>query len=267
MIDGTKNRYVDEMPHLRGMDIDAPLYIPTEDEYYAATGRVLIKEDFHQYFPDTPFNLVDGPPPAVLGTFQWSTLWVDNMQNVDLTQYFTQAQIANDLPYRAWRVRGLWRGGYMAAFYGTMPQVGFSSSVISAFGHQGDGFQAVSGGYALGYSQAFGNMIQEFPVGSGQYYFMGGPPGSPIDHFFPTRFQVEVGYGSPNDGTITRLTGGYDWPAFSAGVTTDLLGYRAFNPNWACFNGFANAPNVIALGGCPYTGQGGYVPPDPPEDL
>lgn len=267
MIDGRKNRYIDEPSHLRTMRENEPLHIPSTAEYFAETNRVLIAEDYYQYFDDTPFNLEDGPPPAVLGSFDWSGLYVDGMLNIDLSQYFNTAQIANELPYRAWRVRGLWRGGYFLAYYGTSPPSRTPSGVISSMGQGGTGFRAVSGGWALGFSNEFGNMINEFPGGSQNYYFMGGPPGSPVDIWFPIHFQVEVGYGHPNDGTATRLTASYDWPAFTAGVGTDLLQYRGYNPNWACYNGYANAPNVVALGGCPYSGQGGYVPPDPPEDL
>ena len=265
MIDGTINRYVDELVHLRNMRENEPLHIPTVEEYFAATGRVLIASDYYQYFENTPFNLQDGPPPAVLGTFDWSAFGPDGMLNIDLSQYFNNAQISGGLPYRCWRVRGLWRGGYLVAYYGTNPST--PSGAISSMGQLGTGFQAVGSGWALGFSNAYGNMINEFPSGSHLYYFMGGPPGAPVDLWFPIHFQVEVGYGQPGDGTDTRLTGSYDWPAFTAGVGTDLLHYRGFNPNWACYNGYANAPNVIALGGCPYSGQGGYVPPDPPEDL
>jgi len=266
-VDGTKNRYLDELPHLRGIRGDEPLHIPTADEYFAETGRVLIAEDVNHYAADSPFSLSDGPPPAVLGTFTWSGFYADNMANIDLSSYFNNAQIANGLPYRAWRVRGLWRGGYFLAYYGTSPPSRTPSGVISSIGQGGTGFNAVSGGWALGFSNEFGNMINEFPGGSQLYYFMGGPPGAPVDLWFPIKFQVEVGYGHPNDGTATRLTAGRDWPAFTAGVTTDLLQYRGSSPSFLCFNGWANAPSVIAAGGCPNTGQGGYVPPDPPPDL
>lgn len=262
-VDGTINRYVDEPLHLAGMRENEPLHIPTPDEYFAATNRVLIAEDYHQYADDTPFNLEDGPPPAVLGSFTWSGLWVDNAMNVDISAYFNVKQIMNGLPYRAWRVRGLWRGGYFLAYYATSPNPGFTP-VINALVHGGTGFNAVDGGWALGHSLQYGNLINEFPQGSKLYYFMGGPPGAPVDLWFPIKFQVEVGYGHPLDGTATRLTAGRDWPAFSLGVGTDLLQYRGYNPNWACFNGYANIPGLV---GCPFTGQGGYVPPDPPEDL
>lgn len=234
--------------------IDEPLSIPTAEEYFALTGRRLIAEDYYQYFENTPYNLEDGPPPAVLGSFTWSNLWVDNIATVDISSYFKVAQVVNELGYNSWRIRGLWRSGYLSLYH-TTPSTPSGIIVASMQGNQG--FAAKSGGWALGLGG--GNLIVQ---SGGNYYWTGGNQ----DIYFPIKFQVEVGYGDPNY-LVTEQAANINWPRFSAGIGTDALGYRAFNPNWACFNGYANAPNVIALGGCPYTGQGGYVPPDIPADI
>jgi hypothetical protein len=253
----TIERYVDEPGHLLTMREDEPLHIPSELEFFQATGRRLIAEDYYHYFENTPFNLTSGSGPAVLGGFTWSNLWVDNMANADLTQYFTTPQIIGDeTVYNSWRVRGMWRGGYLLAYYATIPNPGFTPS-MNAMIQGNQGFQRIGNGFALGLGG--GNLIVR--VGN-QYFFNGGNQ----DIYFPIKFQIEVGYGDPNYAAADPAAN-LNWPAFTAGIGTDLLGYRGYNPNWACFNGYANAPNVIALGGCPYTGQGGYVPPDPPEDL
>jgi hypothetical protein len=254
----TIERYVDEPTHLLDSSEDAPLYIPTPEEVYALTGKRLIAEDYYQYFDDTPFNLELGSGPTVLGTFEWSNLWVDNEANADLTSYFTQAVLIGDESvYNSWRVRGLYRGGYMLAYYGTSPPSRTPPGTINAIVQGNQGFTRVGNGFHL--SLGGGNLIIQY---QGHYYFNGGNQ----DIWFPIKFQVEVGYGDPNY-LANDPHGNLNWPAFTAGVGTDLLQYRGWNPNYACFNGLANAPNVIALGGCPYTGQGGYTPPDPPEDL
>jgi len=253
----TKERYVDEPGHLLGMREDEPLHIPDELSFYQATGRRLIAEDFYQYFENTPFNLFSGPGPAVIGGFTWSNLWVDNIATIDLTPFFTQAQIiGSEVVYNAWRIRGMWRSGYMIAYYGTNPNVGFTPS-ISTIGHGAQNFTPVGNGFALGLNST--NLIVK--VGN-QYFWTGGNQ----DIYFPINFQIELGYGNPFDG-MSNPAATLNWPAYTSGLGTDLLGYRAWNPNYACFNGLANAPNVIAQGGCPFTGQGGYVPPDPPPDL
>jgi hypothetical protein len=258
-IDGTIRRYLDEPVHLAGMREGEPLHVPTLSEYFASTSRVLLAGDVNQFTVGTPFNLRDGPPPVVLGSFQWSSFGPDGMLNINLDTYFNQAQIlGTDLPYRSWRIRGLFRAGYMVAYYGTTPDPSFTG-VVSAIMQGNAGFRAVSGGWAL--ALGFGNLINEFPGGSGHYYFMGGPPGSPMQHYYPTYFQVEVGYGLPTDGTATRLTGGYDWPAWGLPIRTDLLSYRAQGPTYNCFNGFANAPNVPDS--CPNKNLS-YIPPGEP---
>ena len=117
----SKEKYLDEVTHLLAARENEPLHIPTAEEIWALTGKRLIAEDYYQYFENTPFNLELGPGPAVLGSFTWSSLWVDNMANADLTQYFTQAVlVGDDSCYNSWRVRGLWRAGYMIAYYGTI---------------------------------------------------------------------------------------------------------------------------------------------------
>ena len=254
MIDGSKRRYTDEPVHLVGARVDEPLHIPTAEEYYAITGRRLIAEDYYQYFEDTPFNLEDGPGPAVLGSFTWSNLWVDNIATVDISAYFKTAQIANELGYNAWRIRGMWRSGWTSIYY-TNPSTPVDTLVSSVQGNQA--FNPVAGGWALGLGG--GNLIVQ---SGGNYYWTGGNQ----DLYFPIKFQVEVGYGNPLDG-VNNPAATLNWPRFSSGIGTDGLAYRGYNPNWACFNGYANAPNVVALGGCPYTGQGGYTAPDLPEDI
>ncbi len=253
----TVDRFVDEPCHLLTASEDAPLYIPNADEVFALTGKRLIAEDVHQYDPDTPFNLELGSGPAVLGTFEWSGLYVDNELSVDLTPFFTAPQLIGDRTvYTAWRIRGLWRGGYMIAYYGTSPNLSFTPT-MNAMLLGGQNFSAVTGGFALGFQA---NTLMAH-VGD-SYYFTGGNQ----NLWFPIKFQIEVGYGDPNYAA-DQQAGNINWPAFVAGIGTDLAGYRGWNPNYACFNGLANAPNVIAQGGCPFTGAGGYVPPSPPPDL
>ena len=257
MIDGRRNRYVDEPAHLLSMRENEPLHIPTADEYFAATGRILFAEDVNQYLQNTPFNLQDAPPPAVIGTFTWSAFEPDGLLNADLTAYFQSVQIKNELPYTAWRVRGLYYAGWLNAFK-TVPEP--VNPQLTPFGVTGTGWTPVSGHYALGLSGGQ-NLINAY---GGGVYFMGGPPGSPVSLYFPIRFQIEVGYGTQANAiaTMTRLTGGTDWPAWSSSILSDYKAYRAFSPAYACFSGYANIPGLT---GCPNTGAGGYVPPDDPD--
>lgn len=266
-VDGTMNRYIDEPPHLLGLREDEPLHIPGVEEYYANSGRVLISSDFHQYFDDTPFNLMDGPAPAVLGSFAWSSFPGDGALNVDLTSYFYNAQIANELPYTLWRVRGIYRGDYTQLFLTSGDRT--VSNTLAGLGSIGDAWNQLDPTHwALALNEAAGNLINPWPGSPETAFFMGGPPGAPVDQYFLVNFQIEVGYGTRQNAIDTgiRTTGSWDWPAFGAGIRTNYNTYRAWSSSWACFNGYANAPNVIAAGGCPFTGQGGYVPPDEPED-
>lgn len=250
-------RYVNELVHLNGMRENEQLHIPTVEDYFADTGRVLISEDPNQYVVNSPFNLIDGPPPLVIGTFRWSALWVDNIQAVDVTSFFTTPIVSGELSYRSWRMRALWRSGWMNAFYATNPDPDFNGTQFASLGDGSRSFNAVDGGWAIAAPE--GNMIS---VIDGRYYWTGGPAGRPIDHWFPVVFQVELGYGLPGDNFL-RKEGSFDWPAYSAGIGTDLLQHRGYSPSFKCFNGLANAPDVT---GCPNT-TGGYTPPPAPEDI
>lgn len=246
-----------------GMRVDEPLSIPTMGEYFAETGRVVIADDYHAYAPDTPFNLHDGPGPAVLGTFSWSGLWIDGLLNVDLTEYFFSAQIRDELPYNVWRIRGIWRTGY-TQYFATVPPASpiFGVSALTVVGESWN--RVAPERWALA-ADSSSNLIGPWPGNPSSMFFFGGPPGMPISVWFQVNFQIEVGYGGRQNAydTALRVEGDWDWPAFRAGIRTDYGAYRGSSGVWNCYNGRANAPNVDPS--CPYK-SATYTPPAEPPD-
>ena len=258
MIDGTVNEYLDEVVHLRNMRVDEPLHIPTADEYFEETGRVILSSGG----PDEPFSLRDGPPPAILGSFVWSGYGPDGLMNINVDSYFSNVQISGNCPYTAWRIRGLFRTGYTQGFQTTPPAtpVYGLSGVLPSHGT----FQAITGGWTLNPgisgSQFDNNSLFRWPTA---VFFRYGANGYSPDLWFSIGMQIEVGYAGYTYDPLNLEATRY-WPAFHAPIKTDYPQYRGWDTTWACVNGYANAPHVPDT--CGYRGQGGYVAPPEPED-
>lgn len=186
-------------------------------DIFDETGRIIIRRSAFEGTGQTPATLMTARGPAVVATFQWSGLYQDGLQNIDVTDVFRSPILSGTrVPYNAWRFRSVIEGGYYRALYGPSPTTPVPTP--GGFGAVGTGFTAVDGGFALGY--VAGSM---FVQSEGRIYFTGGYQ----DIFYKHNFQVEVGYASPT-ANFLRIEGGSDWPAFSATVLTDHDGWRGY---------------------------------------
>ena len=216
--------------HLFGTKVGHVLQADLDvEEVFNATGRVVIRRARTEGSGQVPASLFAALGPAVVGGYTWSGLWIDAIDSIDITALFTEALVLGDVcPYTGWRVRNLFYTGYASALYQNSPAL-TPEPVLNGDGFFGSGFTAVSGGFALSFAGSSG---VQYGAHTGYRYIWNG---GGIDRFFPSNYQVEVGYGDP-DPRLTDwkiLTGDIHWPAYSAEILTDepqWRGYPQFYP-------------------------------------
>lgn len=213
--------------HLEGAKVGHPLRAGlTLDSIWEETGRIILRRSVIEGRAGSPASLKTADGPAVLGGFTWSGLFnPDMMLNIDVTDYFTTAVVLGDeCPYRGWRMRSVVATGYASALYGANPHD--PEPVIQSLGGAyGSNFHRVDGGWALSWVASTASSIAR--VGASYFY-----NGSLASFWFPMNFQVEVGYGDPQNqvddsrNTWITLEGSALWPPFSAAVLTDEPQWR-----------------------------------------
>lgn len=223
MISGKTETYISEPLHLAGGFENEPLSVPDTPTLWEKTGKVAIAFDPNQYRADTPFNLALAPGPQILATFQWSALFVDEIYDIDVT-YITKI-ISDAVCWPTWRARTLWYAGAVAK-YECPPKILEPVLTSQVFGAQSF-LQNEDGTFGPNLTTA-NNMIQK--VGD-QYIFNGGPGGARINRWFPTWWQIEVGYAEVNDG-ILETEDRWQWPGFQAPIVTDELFWRGVPGNY-----------------------------------
>lgn len=167
------------------------------DSIFAATGKVIVRDDLFEGTNQVPCSLKVGNGPQIAASFfQTSNFAYGSNYNIDLTAVvFSPDFIFGErVHYTTWRLRSLWR----------------TRGILSGQIVVGDGVGRVIQGLASILVQV-----------DGRYYFTADR--NVGDKPFITYYQIEVGFGGRQNGidTFTELGASSSWPAWTQPIADD----------------------------------------------